>query len=59
MNQSDELLTVDDVAARLKVTPWYVNYLVRQRKLHVVLLGAKRRRFRVEDVDALIEGCVA
>lgn len=59
MNQSDELLTVDDVAARLRVTPWYVNYLVRQRELQVVLLSAKKRRFRAEDVNAFIEGCVA
>lgn len=39
----DELLTVDEVAARLRVSRWMVYRLIKERQLVSVKLGSCRR----------------
>ena len=48
------LLTTAEVAARLRVSVATVNRYARDGSLRSVALPGKQRRYRVEDVDALL-----
>jgi excisionase family DNA binding protein len=50
----DELLTVDQAAAWLKLRPKRVNELVREGKLPCVQLTARERRFTAEQLREFI-----
>ena len=49
------LLNVREVAERLSASPWAVYRLVREGRLPVVRLGARRLRFRPESVEAAFD----
>ncbi len=53
------LLTVNDAAERLSISTSLVYHLVESGKIAVLRVGNGRGtiRFRVEDIDAYIEGC--
>jgi len=58
-NSEQPLITVTDVAARLKVSPSLVYQMVESGKLVVYRIGNGRGaiRFRPEDVEAYLESC--
>ncbi|MGW0430933.1 helix-turn-helix domain-containing protein [Micromonospora sp. NPDC003197] len=51
----DELLTADEVAARLRATPRFVRRLVAERRIAFVKVG-RLVRFEASAVTAYIEG---
>jgi excisionase family DNA binding protein len=52
-----DLLTVEEAAQRLKVTPYTIRKWLRQGRLRgIKVAGGQRWRIRAEDLDALIEG---
>jgi len=51
---SPRLLTVDEVAERLTISPATVYRLIAARELHKIRIGGSTR-FREADVEALIE----
>jgi len=52
----DELLTVDEVAERLKLHPETIRRWIRSRKLRAIRLGATRSGYRVRmsEVERLL-----
>lgn len=58
-NSEQPLMTVTDVAARLKVSPSLVYQMVESGKLVVYRIGNGRGaiRFRPEDIEAYLESC--
>lgn len=48
------LLTTAEVAERLRVSVATVNRYAREGALAAIVLPGKQRRYRVEDVDALL-----
>lgn len=48
------LLTTAEVAARLRVSVATVNKYAREAALPAIVLPGGQRRYRVEDVDALL-----
>lgn len=50
----DELLTTDEAAARMRMSPRYVRRLVAERRIAFYRFG-RSVRFRVADVDAVVE----
>ena len=58
MPEDDELLTVDEVARRLKVHPETVRRWLRADQLHGVRFGGKRTgyRIRMSDLQLFISG---
>ena len=51
---TEQLMTREEVAARLRVKPSAVDYLRRRRALACVRLAAHTVRFRPEDVDEFV-----
>ena len=58
MSEAEELLTVPEVAQRLRVHPETVRTYLRTGKLRGVRFGGKRSgwRIRASDVDMLLSG---
>ena len=54
-----ELLTAQEVAERLSVHPESVRRWTREGKLAAVPLPSGRKRYRAEDVEALLRGDAA
>jgi excisionase family DNA binding protein len=54
-----ELLTAQEVAKRLSVHPESVRRWTREGKLASVPLPSGRKRYRLEDVEALLSGNAA
>ncbi len=57
MAESEALLTVPEVAARLRVTPDTVRRWLRHGKLRGVMLGGTRTGYRIREgeIDALVK----
>lgn len=57
-HQCDEplLLTIDDVAEKLRVKPWSVYQLCDSGRLPSVYLGPKSRRVRPQDLRDFVDG---
>lgn len=56
-HQPDPLLTVDQVAERLQLSPWQVRALIRGRKLAAINISAGARpsyRIRPSALDAFL-----
>lgn len=53
------LLTTAEVAARLRVSVATVNRYARDGSLAAIVLPGKQRRYRLEDVDALLAPAAA
>jgi excisionase family DNA binding protein len=53
--RSPRLLTVDEVADYLSMTPTAVRHMVYRRQLPFVRLGPKRLRFDVVEINAWLE----
>ncbi len=55
----DELLTVDEIAQRLKLHPETIRRWIRAGRLRGVWLGSDHAgwRIRASDVERLLEGC--
>ena len=51
---TEQLLTLNEVALRLRVKPSAVNYLRRRRALACVRLSPQMIRYRSADVDEFI-----
>lgn len=54
-----ELLTAQQVARRLSVHPESVRRWTREGKLASILLPSGRKRYRSEDVEAMLRGDAA
>jgi excisionase family DNA binding protein len=52
----EELLTIEEAATRLLLTPKYVQELIRQGKLGCVQLTPRKRAILAEQVDEYIQG---
>jgi excisionase family DNA binding protein len=55
MSATLELLTTDEVAAALKITPRTVRNWAAVGRLERIRIGAKFVRYRLSDVEALID----
>lgn len=51
---TDHLLTVAEVAERLRVTPSTVSLWVRDGRIRAIRLPSGRLRFRATDIDQLV-----
>lgn len=56
MGQLPELMTVPEVAEALKVTDESIHRWARDGKLPYVLLPSGIKRFRRDDIEAIIKG---
>jgi len=56
MEQLHELMTVPEVAERLRINPETVRLWARDGRLPVVPLPTRSLRFRRSDIDAILAG---
>ena len=54
MNEASDLLTVKDVAKKLKVTPQYVRKLITEKKIDATRVG-KQWLFDIDNVNNFIK----
>lgn len=51
---TDNLLELEDVAERLKISRWALNRLIRRGELEVIVLAPRLRRVRASALEAYL-----